>query len=287
MYKDSSSQRRMWHGLGVLARVSLVFGALLPPMLGQVSTQDVRMRSVGCSLSVDTPGPSLRMEYVALPGAPNADSGQSSEFPNDARKVDKAPVAGQQTRRILFVVPNFHSVSADTQLPPQSFKGKLMNATEDTFDYSNFIFVGAIAGIQQAQSSTREFGQGARGYGRYYWHAFMDQGDENYLVEGIMPIVFRQDTRYYTLERGRFLRRLSYALSRGIITRSDSGGTELNYSEIIGAGAAAGISNLYYPEHERTWTKTGQKWVTNVGLDVISQAFREFWPDINRKLSHR
>ena len=82
-----------------------------------------------------------------------------------------------------------------------------MNATNDSFDYTSFIFIGALAGIAQAQNSTPEFHQGAAGYGRYYWHIFVDETDENYLVEGFMPIIFRQDTRYYTLEQGGFLRR--------------------------------------------------------------------------------
>ncbi len=215
------------------------------------------------------------LEATSADGAPKPPADQST------------PTYGRQTKRILYVVPNFNSVSAGTQLPPQSFKGKLMNATEDSFDYSTFIFIGAMAGIQQAESSTPEFGQGGRGYGRYYWHSFVDQADENYFVEGFMPILLRQDTRYYTLGRGGFVKRLLYAVDRGFITRSDSASREFNYSEVIGAGAAAGISNLYYPRQERTWTKTGQRWVMNVSIDVMVQAFREFWPDINQHLFHQ
>jgi hypothetical protein len=115
----------------------------------------------------------------------------------------------------------------------------------------------------------------------------VDQADENYFVECFMPIVFRQDTRYYTLGRGGFLHRTFYAFSRGVVTRSNSGRAEPNYSEIIGAGASAGISNLYYPDSERTWTKTGQRWATNVGLDIMTLAFKEFWPDINHRIFRR
>ena len=187
-------------------------------------------------------------------------------------------------KRILYIMPNFHSVSAGSRLPPQSAKGQLLNATQDSFDYSSFMFVGALAGIAQAQRSTPEFVQGSAGYGRYYWHILADQTDENYLVEGFMPIVFRQDTRYYTLGRGGFLKRSFYAVSRAAITRTDAGEPAANYSEVIGAGAAAGLSNLYYPGRERTWTKTGQRWVLNVGLDVMGQTFKEVWPDVNRKV---
>jgi hypothetical protein len=60
-----------------------------------------------------------------------------------------------------------------------------------------------------------------------------------------------------------------------------------NYSEIVGAGAAARISNFYHPQQERKWTKTGQRWVLNVGLDVSTQLFKGFWPDVNRKIFHQ
>jgi hypothetical protein len=201
--------------------------------------------------------------------------------------VGDLPDYGQQTKRILYIVPNFNAISAGAHLPPQTAHDKFLDATQDTFDYSNWVFIGILAGIGQAERSTPVFHQGAVGYGRYYWHAFVDQADENYFVECFMPIAFRQDTRYYTLGRGGFLHRTFYAFSRGVVTRYNSGRTEPNYSEIIGAGASAGISNLYYPDAEHTWTKTGQRWATNIGLDIMTLAFKEFWPDINRKVMHR
>ena len=265
-------------------RAQLIFKYVLcllvmaPPLFGQVPS----------------PSSSARTD-VALPESPRPDfESSSSSTPETAvsthgsvgsgNTINNNPAdSGHQTKRILFIMPNFRAVSAGSQLPPQSASGKLLNATKDSFDYSSFIFIGALAGIAQAQNSTPEFHQGAAGYGRYYWHTFVDQTDENYLVEGFMPIVFREDTRYYTLEQGGFLRRAFYAVSRAAITRTDAGNPTPNYSEVIGAGAAAGLSNLYYPSRERTWTKTGQRWVLNVGLDVMAQVFREFWPDLNRK----
>jgi hypothetical protein len=71
------------------------------------------------------------------------------------------------------------------------------------------------------------------------------------------------------------------------ITRTDAGNNTFNASEIIGAGAAAGISTLYYPSHYDTWTKTGQRWLINVGLDGGTFIFKEFWPDINSKIFHQ
>jgi hypothetical protein len=48
------------------------------------------------------------------------------------------------------------------------------------------------------------------------------------------------------------LKRASYAFSQMWITRTDSGTPTPNFAEIVGAGAAAGIANLYHPEAART-----------------------------------
>ena len=48
----------------------------------------------------------------------------------------------------------------------------------------------------------------------------------------------------------------------------------------------AGISSLYYPSAERDWTKVGQRWVLQVGIDGLSNIVKEFWPEVNRDLFH-
>jgi hypothetical protein len=85
---------------------------------------------------------------------------------------------GKQPKRILWIIPNYRAVSANTHLPPLSFKRKFWLATEDTFDYSDFILVGGLAGISMAQKSQPSFGQDGAGYGRYYWRIFVDGGIE-------------------------------------------------------------------------------------------------------------
>lgn len=207
---------------------------------------------------------------------------QPAEAPQASADADPSKDAseGKQPKRILWIIPNYRAVSANTQLPPLSVKRKFWLATEDSFDYSSFALAGVVAGIGQARNSTPEFREDV--YLKYYWHSFVDQAVGNYFTEAIVPTVARQDPRYYTLGHGGFVRRTGYAVSRLLITRTDSGGSAFNFSEIVGNGAGAGVSNLYYPQQERTWTKTGQKWLLQVGIDGIFNIGKEFWPDINR-----
>lgn len=190
-----------------------------------------------------------------------------------------------QTKRILGIIPNFKSVNADQTLPPMSIKEEFIEASSDNFDYSALPLPLVLSFYNLKTNATPEFGHGGVGYGRYLWHSVLDQTTENYFVEFIVPAVTHEDPRYYTLGKGGFTKRTVYALSRVLITRSNSGGREFNASEILGSGLSAGLSNAYYPSAERTFGNTGKQWGTDVGVDALSFMLKEFWPDINQKLS--
>lgn len=192
----------------------------------------------------------------------------------------------EQTKRILGLIPNFRAVSTDTVLPPQSIKVKFATATEDSFDYSSLFIPAVLAGYSMGTNSTPQFGHGVKGYGRYFWRAAVDQTTENYLVEFVVPSVAHQDTRYYTLGRGGFVRRTGYALSRVVVTRGDSANAQFNVSEVLGAGGSAAISSTYYPSSQRDFADVGKQWGVNIGVDAISFVAKEFWPDINYHLFH-
>jgi hypothetical protein len=230
-------------------------------------------------------GHALPEDAPDLPDAPAPQSAPVNSTP--AQAATATPQGGQQTKRILYIVPNFRAVSSDEKLPPQSVKEKFKTAALDSVDYSSFIFVGAQAGVNQWRKGTPEFRQGAAGYGRYFWHTYADTFDENLWVEFLLPVAFRQDSRFYTLNRGSLGKKAVYSASRIFITRTDSGRETFNASEVLGAGAASGISNLYYPREERTFTKVYQRWLTSLSIDGVTFMVKEFWPVINDKFFHQ
>lgn len=244
--------------------------------------------AVSIAQDVDAPPAPVITAEVSLPDAPQASQSSSqAQLPSQgSNPAQPAPAVGKQTKRILGIIPNFRSVSVDEKLPPIATHDKFKLMLEDSFDYSNFIYVGILSGIGQAENSYPEFRHGAPAYARYYWHSFADTLDGNMMTEFILPTATREDPRYYTLGRGGFVKRTVYTFGRLVITRTDHGNETFNISEIVGNGAAAGIDGLYYPSQERTWTKTGQRWVQQVALDGFANLIKEFWPDINSKLFH-
>jgi hypothetical protein len=244
---------------------------------------------------------------AALPNAPSysQEQEQSSSRPGDSKSQQpgpdaklpdssvpqqnsaQTPVSKEQPKRILYIIPNYRAVSADAIVAPLDAKGKFRLMVDDSFDYSTFISVGILAGISQAQRSVPQFDDGALAYSQYYWHIFVDQALGNAFTEYLLPVAFKQDPRYFTKGHGGFFNRTGYALSRLVVTRTDSGGSQVNASEIIGNGAAASIAALYYPSQDRTWTKIGQRWGQQLALDATFNVIKEFWPDIRHSVLHK
>ena len=196
-----------------------------------------------------------------------------------------SPSRSAPPKRLFGIVPNFRTVSTDTKLPPQTIKEKFVDASEDSFDYSSLALASAVALEGYVTTATPEFGRGGVGFSRYLWHSATDQTIENYVVEFIIPVVRHEDTRFYTLTRGSFTKRAEYSIGRVFITRSDSGHNTFNSGEVIGAAASAGISNLYYPQGERTGRNFIDKYATNLGIDAASYILKEFYPEIQNFFS--
>ena len=191
---------------------------------------------------------------------------------------------GKQTKRMFWIIPNFAAVSADTELPPLTAGEKFALAMQDSVDYSSFVWSGMLAGQSMALRSYPEFHNGVAGYSRYYWRAFADQASGSFFTEALVPVLTHEDPRYYTLGHGGFFRRAGYALSRLVVTKTDSGGRSFNFSEIVGNGMEAGLSNFYYPPEERSLRNTAVNWVAQLEAASINNIIREFWPDIRHKM---
>jgi pimeloyl-ACP methyl ester carboxylesterase len=201
--------------------------------------------------------------------------------PQDSQDDSK----GKQTKRMLWVVPNFGAVDANTQLPPMSTREKFVLAAHDSvLDYSSYTWAGMLAGQAMLLNSDPELGHGIAGYGRYYWRTFVDGVSGTFFTEAIVPTIAHEDPRYYTMGEGGFFHRTGYAISRAFVTKTDSGGTRFNFSEVVGNGLEAGLSNAYYPPQERGLSQTAANWGTQMESAVLNHVFQEFWPDIRKKV---
>jgi hypothetical protein len=215
---------------------------------------------------------------AATPAQPQTQPGQTSQDNKDQKNQ------GTSNDRLFFALPNFLTLENSAHVPPLTAGQKFKVAFRSSFDYFQYPWYAALAGISQAQNSEPGYGQGAEGYAKRYGAAFADGTIENFMVNAVVPSVLHTDPRYYQLGKGTFVHRTGYALSRLFITRTDSGHNTFNFAEIGGSGMAAAISTYsYHPEADKTFSNTATVWGTQVAYDALRIVLNEFWPDIRRK----
>ena len=223
-----------------------------------------------------------------LPDAPEPQQTELKDPNSHQAPVDKgAPKSKQQPKRILGMMPNYRAVSAGAIPPPPTPRQAFKLATENSFDYSSFVFTGVTSLIAEGEETHPSLGKGVPGFWAYSWRGFVDKVDGNYWVIFALPTVLHEDERYFAKGEGPKLHRAVYSATRVIITPNYHGHNTLNISELAGRAIAQGISTTYYPSADRSAGALAQKWGYAIMRDALTNTFREFWPDIATHVLHR
>jgi Carboxypeptidase regulatory-like domain len=198
-------------------------------------------------------------------------------------QIAEEQIKQQEQQRLLAVIPNFYT-SYVADAAPMNPKQKFELAWKLAIDPSSFVIAGIIAGGQQANNSFPGYGQGAAGYARRFGAAYGDFFIGTYVSNAILPSILKQDPRYFYKGTGTTKSRILYAISRSVITRGDNGHWQPDFSGILGSLAAAGISNLYYPEGSRNGFETTLNNTligigTSAGVNILQEfVFRKVTP---------
>jgi hypothetical protein len=223
------------------------------------------------------------------------DAADSPEKKTIPQQTDSSQQELQETKsatsndRIFWTMPNFLTVEDADRIPALSSGQKFKVVARGVFDPFEFVLVGFVAGLGQASDSNPSYGQGAQGYAKRYGTSYGDNAIENFMASAVFPSVLHQDPRYFQLGHGGFRKRAAHAVSRVLITRSDSGRTQPNYSEWMGGVSAAAISTYtYHPQSERSFGNVMSIWGTQMAWDAATYMIKEFWPDLRkkRKITH-
>lgn len=253
--------------------------------------------------------PSPSGQDAPPPAAPRSPGDKDRDSDRDAQGTNaQGKVEGTSNDRLFLALPNFLTLENAGNVAPLTTAQKFKVVVLGSFDKIEFPWYGVLSGISQAENSEPGYGQGWEGYGKRYASAFADGTIENFMTSAVLPSLLHQDPRFFQTSEGGFAHRAGYAVSRIFVTRTDSGHSQFNYSEIVGSALAAVIStNSYHPRSfittrydpatnmltyvhnasSRTLTNTASVWGTQVAYDTITIVIKEFWPDIHRKMSHK
>ena len=145
-----------------------------------------------------------------------------------------------------------------------------------------FVLTAFGAGIDQADDSFPEYGQGVEGYSKRFGAAYADYFTGNLLGNAVLASLLKEDPRSFQKGTGTLTSRFLWAATSTVWCKRDNLSWGPNYANVIGNLMGAAVSNVYYPASERTVGDTLERGFTVTAQAIIGSEVIEFWPDMVR-----
>jgi hypothetical protein len=187
----------------------------------------------------------------------------------------------QEHQRVFGVMATFNTTRNKDALPLTTGQ-KYQLFFKSASDPWPFLLTAFGAGIDQAENSFPEYGQGVEGYAKRWGAGYTDYFTGNLLGNAVLASLLREDPRYFQKGTGSFSSRFLWAASSTVWCKRDNGSWGPNYANVVGNLMGAAVSNLYYPESDRTVGGTLGRGFTVTAEAIVGSEVIEFWPDMVR-----
>ena len=215
-------------------------------------------------------------------------SGESENPQTRKKRADSNSATSGSPGHIFWIVPAF-KVNYGGHFTPLTPKEKFQEWAQGAYDPLGLTTTAVQAGTLEYSSPDGFCGYGT-GFGNYskcFGSMELDANDSSFLGDFVFTVWWRQDPRYFRLGKGGFCKRGLYTISRVFVTYNDSGKNVFYSSALAGTGIAAVLSNLYYPQQDRTVGHTMSRAAIDIGDTALYNGAAEFWPDIHHWLQRR
>lgn len=191
-------------------------------------------------------------------------------------------------QRIFGVIPGYLTVeNPEQKVIPLSPKQKFELFAKETLDPFTFGSSAAGAALSQIDNDNPKYGHGAGPYAERFGAAMGDVTTQNFFSDALLASLLHEDPRYFRRgpEYGVWSR-VGYALSRVVVTRTDRGKNDFNYSGILGMSMGIALSNAYYPDSSVNGEEVASRFGTSFLASALGNLLPEFWPDVHERLFH-
>jgi hypothetical protein len=145
---------------------------------------------------------------------------------------------------------------------------------------SPFAVVGwfAAAGYEQGANTSPNWGTDRGAFGQRLGTGALRATTEGLLSNSFMAPMLHEDPRYYRLGPSHNVAvRAVYAITRPLLTRTDSGRLSPNLSLLSGNLEGSALTNLYYPQQNRGAKHTFATFAGSLKGSAFGDFFTEFF----------
>jgi hypothetical protein len=173
------------------------------------------------------------------------------------------------------------------KIPPMFVRDKLLFPVHEEWRVSTLVPILYAGGYGLINDSDPEYGTDSKAFGERVGATAARQAIARTLSDGLLPIVFHEDPRYFRMAYGSYEHRAEHAIHRIFITQTDAGANTFNFSGVLGNGIAAALTQTYYPSASIRPTVPLKTWGLSLAALGGGNLFEEFWPDFKQKFFHR
>ena len=229
-----------------------------------------------------------RLELPDAPGAllsgssssvdASASSAGPTEFSFGQDQTPKVP-AGKATPKAALHMQMV--ISPKEIAEPMSVRDKVLAGFKSSASLYSAVGWVSSAGYEHLLNSSPNYGTNSVAFGKRFGAAVARGVSEGVFSNSLFAPILREDPRYYVMGPGHpFFKRLVYAGTRSIITRTDGGKTTPNFSLIAGNAAGSALTIVYYPSINTTTTEVLSTWGTSLGGSALGFVVDEFIVDV-------
>ena len=202
-------------------------------------------------------------------------SSSSSSADPDSASFDSAPkpVFKHSLHLHMIVLPG---EIADPMAVRDKVQGGLTNSVS-LFAATGWL---AAAGWGHLIDDSPNYGTDSGAFGQRLGAAAILGISNGVFSNSLFASMFHEDPRYYVLGPGRpILKRLIYAGTRCIITRTDSGRSTPNFALLAGNAAGSALTVTYYPAKNTTFSEVAETFGSSLGGAALGFVVDEFIVD--------
>ncbi|MEO6981799.1 MAG: hypothetical protein ABI072_01625 [Edaphobacter sp.] len=219
--------------------------------------------------------PSAKLAMLELPDAPSA---SSSDIPSGAAApalsaFDSVPQQAIASTTDKYILPG-------QSAPHLTVGDKILLGMKDAVSPFSMVGWGASALYAQALNGAPNYGTNGKAFAQRLGASAARSVSQGIFSDSIMSSIFHEDPRYYKMGSGHsILKRGVYAATRVIITRTDDGRKTPNFALLSGNLAGAALTNVYYPQANRTFSQTTETFAGSIGGSALGFVVSEFLSD--------
>jgi len=154
---------------------------------------------------------------------------------------------------------------------------KVIIGLKGAYSLQNFGGIILAAGYQQLRNGQPNYGTDRGAFGERLGAAGIRGTTEGVFTDSVFAPLLHEDPRYYVEgKQYGIMHRALYALTRPVVTRTDSGRQTINGAQLLGYASATALNNAFYPPINRNIRDNAESFGGSMGGSALSFLLVEF-----------